>query len=380
MLESLMFAALGFLSAAVLAVLLAPPLWRRAVRLTTRRIEATMPMSVADIQADKDELRAEFAISLRKLELSLEKSKDQAARHLVERNRNQVMARQLQEELNTIKGELSARSSQTAVLQQNVSDRIPQLEAQNAAARSAIEAREKELNRLKETIAKQADTLTKAKQELEEQQRVEADRAKSMGREVDELQEENKQLVDQMSNLREHLTSADSSALDALQIEKQHIESELLSLKKAGAELDLAPSAPVAAEADAVATLKAENNRLSSELARLEEQLSDSARISEDDVSALKDEIRKLADQIMDGESDQAKKSKSAPATRSRRSGTPSKPTPTKTSQKKSTKAKPAARGASKSGKASSSGAKSGKQPRASLTQRLREMADSQAD
>jgi len=380
MLESLMFAALGFLSAAVLSVLLAPPLWRRAVRLTTRRIEATMPMSVADIQADKDELRAEFAISLRKLELSLEKSKDQAARHLVERNRNQVMARQLQEELDTLKGELSARSSQTAVLQQNVSGRIPQLEAQNEAARAAIEAREAELNRLKEIIANQSDTLTKAKQELESQQRAEADRAKSMGQEVDALQEENERLVDQMTNLRAHLTSADSAALEALQLEKQHIESELESLKVEGAELDQTQPTPAMGEAETVAELKAENNRLTENLTRLNEQLSTSVRVSEDEVAALKSEIGKLADQIMDNATDRPGSSRPEPSKRSRSSEPSAKPARAKTTRKKPARAKSAARGSSKSSKAGSTTAKSGKGSRPSLTQRLREMADSQAD
>jgi len=379
MLESLMFAALGFLSAAVLAVLLAPPLWRRAVRLTTRRIEATMPMSVADIQADKDELRAEFAISLRKLELSLEKSKDQAARHLVERNRNQVMARQLQEELDTLKGELSARSSQTAVLQQNVSGRIPQLEAQNETARAAIKARETELNRLKEIIANQSDTLTKAKQELESQQRADADRAKSMGQEVDALQEENERLVDQMTNLRAHLTSADSAALAALQLEKQHIESELETLKLEGAELDQTQPTPAMGEAETVAELKAENNRLTENFARLNDQLNTSARVSEDEVVALKSEISKLADRIMDDATDQPGSSRLEPPTRSRSSESSAKPARAKTTRKKPTRAKPAARGSSKTNKAAST-AKSGKGSRPSLTQRLREMADSQAD
>ncbi|HSA67743.1 MAG TPA: hypothetical protein VLE24_08785, partial [Methyloceanibacter sp.] len=71
MIEWLMFGALGFLLGCLLALMLAPPLWNRAVKLTTRRLEATMPMSLIDIQADKDQLRAEFAMSTRRLELSV---------------------------------------------------------------------------------------------------------------------------------------------------------------------------------------------------------------------------------------------------------------------------------------------------------------------
>ena len=47
MIEWLMFGALGFLLGCLLALMLAPPLWNRAVKLTTRRLEATMPIRSA---------------------------------------------------------------------------------------------------------------------------------------------------------------------------------------------------------------------------------------------------------------------------------------------------------------------------------------------
>ena len=152
MIEILMFVALGFLLASLVAVLLAPPLWRRAVRLTTRRLETTMPMSVADIQADKDELRAEFAIKLRQLELSLEKSKDEAARNLVERNRAKVTVDRLNEDIKSLKQQLAARGNEASVLKQNVEGHIPRLEAQVAKAREAIAARDREIHKLKNAL------------------------------------------------------------------------------------------------------------------------------------------------------------------------------------------------------------------------------------
>ena len=90
MIEWLMFGALGFLLGCLLALMLAPPLWNRAVKLTTRKLEATMPMSLNDIQADKDQLRAEFAIELRKVEVALDKAKEKAARELIEANKRRV--------------------------------------------------------------------------------------------------------------------------------------------------------------------------------------------------------------------------------------------------------------------------------------------------
>ena len=102
MIESIMFVALGFLLAGLVALLLTPPLWRRAVRLTTRRLEATMPMTVADIQADKDHQRAEFAVQLRQMEMAYEKAREKAARHLVERNRGRAQADELKAEIDAL--------------------------------------------------------------------------------------------------------------------------------------------------------------------------------------------------------------------------------------------------------------------------------------
>lgn len=68
MILAIMYSVLGFLVAMLLALLILPAVWRRAVRLTTKRIEGAIPVSVAEIQADKDQLRAEFAMSARRLE------------------------------------------------------------------------------------------------------------------------------------------------------------------------------------------------------------------------------------------------------------------------------------------------------------------------
>lgn len=152
MIEITMFVALGFLLASLVAVLFAPPLWRRAVRLTKRRLETTMPMSVADIQADKDGLRAEFAIKLRQLELSLEKSREEAARNLVERNRAKVTVDRLNEEIKSLERQLAARGNEASVLQQNVEGHIPRLEAQVAKAREAIASRDREIHKLKNAL------------------------------------------------------------------------------------------------------------------------------------------------------------------------------------------------------------------------------------
>ena len=60
MIEPIMYLAIGFLVSMLFGLMILPLVHNRAVRLTTKRIEAATPLSMAEIQADKDQLRAEF--------------------------------------------------------------------------------------------------------------------------------------------------------------------------------------------------------------------------------------------------------------------------------------------------------------------------------
>lgn len=64
--------AIGFLAATFLALALLPAINRRAERLARRRMQALFPLSLAELNAEKDHLRAEFAIEQRRLERALE--------------------------------------------------------------------------------------------------------------------------------------------------------------------------------------------------------------------------------------------------------------------------------------------------------------------
>src|ERR1700684_351226 len=74
MVEPIMYLAIGFLVSMLFGLMIVPLVHNRAVRLTTRRMEAATPLSMAEIQADKDQLRAELdkksdAINRMKIEL-----------------------------------------------------------------------------------------------------------------------------------------------------------------------------------------------------------------------------------------------------------------------------------------------------------------------
>jgi chromosome segregation ATPase len=84
MVEPIMYLAIGFLVSMLCGLMIVPLVHNRAVRLTTRRIEAATPLSMAEIQADKDQLRAEFAMSARRLEMSVEQLKSKTTSQLAE--------------------------------------------------------------------------------------------------------------------------------------------------------------------------------------------------------------------------------------------------------------------------------------------------------
>lgn len=63
-----MYIALGALAAAFLALLMVPAVGARAERLARRRMEALLPRSLSELNAERDHLRAELALRERRLE------------------------------------------------------------------------------------------------------------------------------------------------------------------------------------------------------------------------------------------------------------------------------------------------------------------------
>lgn len=84
MIEAALYIAVGFLAAVLAAMIVAPTVWRRAVYLTRKRIEASVPLTVGELQADKDRLRAEHAVAEKKLDVALRKQRDIATRQAAE--------------------------------------------------------------------------------------------------------------------------------------------------------------------------------------------------------------------------------------------------------------------------------------------------------
>ena len=131
---------LGFLSAGFIALIVAPMVWRRAVALTRKRIEAAVPLTLTEIQADKDRMRAEFAMATRRLEINFKNFREKAAAQIVEINRNR-------EELKHLMTERNERH-----------ETLTRLEIQAGEVRAELRRREDELQVLTEKL-EQAESL-----------------------------------------------------------------------------------------------------------------------------------------------------------------------------------------------------------------------------
>ena len=159
MIQSVMLAALGFIAASLLALLIAPAFWSRAVRLTNQRLRSALPVSEQEIRADKDLLRAEYALKVHQLERELEQGRLSAHRQQIEINRRDIEIRRLTESLGTTQSSLSEHSNARSVLEQTVTERIPVLERSLAQARGVLEARDAALAQLQSTAEQQAAAL-----------------------------------------------------------------------------------------------------------------------------------------------------------------------------------------------------------------------------
>jgi hypothetical protein len=84
MLYAFMLLGIGFLTACLFMAMLAPVIHERAVRLTVRRLLGARPRSRVEMQAQTDQLRAQFAMTIRRLEMTVEETQAKAAGQLRE--------------------------------------------------------------------------------------------------------------------------------------------------------------------------------------------------------------------------------------------------------------------------------------------------------
>ena len=170
-----MLMALGFLLAALLALTIAPAFWARAVRLTTQRIKERLPVTETEIRADKDRLRAEFAMTVHRLESKIEQADLKRARHLIDLNRRDAEIAKLESEVTTLRSSVEEFENARRVLEHTVSERLPKVESRLSEARSLLATRDTEINDLSSSTSRQQQALDEARS-INSQQAAEIDR------------------------------------------------------------------------------------------------------------------------------------------------------------------------------------------------------------
>ncbi len=137
MIEPVMYFGIGFLVAALLGLLFVPLVHNRAVRLTMRRLEAATPLSIAEIRADKDQLRAEFAMSTRRLEMSVEQMKTRTTGQLAELGKKTDAINQLKKELGEKTAAIFALESRDKNLRDQLRATEQEFELKSSSLREA---------------------------------------------------------------------------------------------------------------------------------------------------------------------------------------------------------------------------------------------------
>jgi chromosome segregation ATPase len=169
MIEPVMYFGIGFLVAALLGLLFVPLVHNRAVRLTMRRLEAATPLSIAEIRADKDQLRAEFAMSTRRLEMSVAQMKTKTTSQLADLGKKTDAINQLKRELGEKTAAIFALEARDKTLREQLRSTEEEFEIKSSAMREAGRAladKEAELVKLVAELGEQSITADSQRVEL----------------------------------------------------------------------------------------------------------------------------------------------------------------------------------------------------------------------
>src|SRR5215207_2962555 len=235
--ETIMLVALGFAVAALIALFLGRFAWVFALRLGKKRMQRAAPSTIAELQADRDRLRAEYAMLSRKLELRMNDLKIKLAEQMAEVSRNRNRIDHLITEVRSRDTQLTQRDAEV----QSVRMQLTPLETELSARTATVQNLKEQLRGRDEEIQKLSQTLEKLRAEISERNRQVAamkkniaDRQASDGLETDALSAQDrlqKRIDDLMSLSRQIETQR--RHLNQQKDEFESIKSELINQKLA---------------------------------------------------------------------------------------------------------------------------------------------------
>jgi len=264
MIEPIMYFGIGFLVAGLLTIGAVPLVHARAVRLTMRRLEAATPVSIAEIQADKDRLRAEFAMSTRRLELSVEQMKARTTSQLAELSKKSDAINRMKVEL----GEKSATIFALESREKTLKDQLHATEEEYTAKTNALHDVQRNLADKEAELARTTEGLNERSVVADSQRvelvalRAQVDVLKNTTEEFERetkavgerLERERREAEDAIKQLAEERTKVENLAARVSDMERQLIaqstEAEILTRRIAELETRLDEQGRLLAERD----------------------------------------------------------------------------------------------------------------------------------
>ncbi|CDN49001.1 hypothetical protein [Neorhizobium galegae] len=260
---------LGFLSAALAVMLIAPAVHNRIVRYTENRIKATLPISPQEVRAQRDMARAVYAAENARTKQELVQERDKAVAL-------QIRSESLAEETRQLLSEITDLRTQ-----------IDTMDVEAADARSRLRQEDSYIQQLKAALETAEQTVTAKDQEIEKlQQRqllmiAEADNFRidlsTRDTEVENLKFRITALRDERDTLRNDVRLQTSRAKDA--------EARLTQEEHRVQRLEDKLAKEIADRADRETTLE----RRLAEIGRLRDKLKGANAEARDSSRALRD-------------------------------------------------------------------------------------------
>ncbi len=119
--EYLMFGGIGFCLAWLTALMVLPAVHNRAVRLARERYD-DLPLSIQEMRAEKDTIRAGFAAATRGLELQIDRLREKTVAHATDLAKKNQIVERLKQEIDTLSSALRDSESRTQTAREELRD------------------------------------------------------------------------------------------------------------------------------------------------------------------------------------------------------------------------------------------------------------------
>jgi chromosome segregation ATPase len=277
MIESMMYIGIGFLVAGLLVIGVIPLVHARAVRLTMRRLEADNPLSMAEIAAEKDQLRAEFAMTMSRLEMTVEQLKAKTTNQLTELGKKGEAIGRIKFELSEKTATLLALEAKERQLSEDLADTQSELAAKTAALETAERALATAQSDLAQVTASFNDTSVAAGGQRAEFMALRA-QAEALKGQVESYEKETKALWDHLNHKTAELEASSRQLAEEraragnLANEVGELDPEAVNTQRMEAELRAQLAQAEDRHRVAIETLRTEKSLIENELKRSQDE------------------------------------------------------------------------------------------------------------